>query len=120
AVGRVTWRAFFPASSWFYLHIGVGHLNFLPSAYLPWVTAMVLLGANRRSLMPWACGGLLLAIMFGEGGVYQPTQAAMLAVLIALCLALVRRSPWPLVGIVVMALFALGFGAVKLLPSWEL
>jgi hypothetical protein len=119
-LGRLTCASIFPASSWFYLHIGVGHLNFLPSAYLPWVTAMVLLGANRRSLMPWACGGLLLAIMFGEGGVYQPTQAAMLVVLIALWLALVRRSLWPLAGLVVMALFALGFGAIKLLPSWEL
>ena len=119
-LGRLTCASIFPASSWFYLHIGVGHLNFLPSAYLPWVTATVLLGSNRRSLLPWAWGGLLLAIMLGEGGVYQATQAAMLTVLIALWLAAVRRSLWPIVGVVVMALFAAGFGAIKLLPSWEL
>jgi hypothetical protein len=119
-LGRLTCASIFPASSWFYLHIGVGHLNFLPTAYLPWVAALTLLAASRRSLMPWACAGLLLAVMFGEGGVYQPTQAAMLAVLIALWLAAVRRNLWPLAGILVMALFALGFGAVKLLPSIQM
>ncbi len=119
-LGRLTCASIFPASSWFYLHIGVGHLNFLPSAYLPWIAALVVLAADRRSLTLWACGGLLLAIMFGEGGVYQPTQAAMLAVLIALWLAVVRRSLWPLAGILVMALFALGLGAIKLLPSIQM
>ena len=119
-MGRLTCASIFPASSWFYLHIGVGHLNFLPTAYLPWVAALVLIGAGRQSLGPWALAGLVLAIMFGEGGVYQPTQAAMVAMLIALWLALARRSWRPIVGIALMAAFGLGFGAIKLLPGWEL
>jgi len=119
-LGRLTCASIFPASSWFYLHIGVGHLNFLPTAYLPWVAAAVLEGCIRRSLLPWIMAGLLLAVMFGEGGVYQPTQAVILAALIALWMTAIRRSPWPVMGIVVMLAFAGGFAAIKLLPSWQM
>jgi len=118
--GRLTCASIFPASSWFYLHLGVGHLNFLPSVYLPWVAALVLIGGRGRSLTPWALSGLVLAIMFGEGSVYQPTQAVFLAILIALGLAVTRKSLWPFVGLIIMGLFALGFGAIKLIPSWDL
>ncbi len=119
-LGSLTSASIFPASSWFYLHIGVGHLNFLPSAYLPWIAAVTVIGGGRRRLVPWMLGGLMLAIMFGEGGVYQPTQAMILAVELALCLAVVRKSLWPLAGVVVMVLFGLGFSAIKLLPSIDL
>lgn len=119
-LGSFTCASIFPASSWFYLHIAVGHLNFLPSAYLPWIAAMVVIGAGRRGLLPWMFGGLMLAIMFGEGGVYQPTQALLLAVELALYLAVVRKSLWPLAGVLVMVLFGLGFSAIKLLPSIDL
>jgi hypothetical protein len=119
-LGRLICASIFPASSWFYLHIGVGHLNFLPTAYLPWVAAAVLTGCWRRSLVPWILAGLLLALMFGEGGVYQPTQAAMLAGMIVLWMAAVRRSWWPFLGMFVMLAFAAGFAAVKLAPSVEM
>jgi hypothetical protein len=84
------------------------------------VVAIVIAAFNRRSLMLCALAGLVLAIMFGEGGVYQATQAGMLAALIAIYLALARRSLWPLGAMMVVALFALGFAAVKLLPGWQL
>src|SRR5579875_812939 len=119
-MGRLTCASIFPASSWFYLHIGVGHLNFLPTVYLPWVAALVLAGAQSFSLLPWITAGLLLAIMFGEGGVYQVTQAVMLALLIVCWMAIAGRSWRPLLGIAVMFVFAAGFGAIKLLPSWRM
>jgi hypothetical protein len=119
-IGSLTCASIFPASSWFYLHIGVGHLNFLPSAYIPWVAAAVVIGSRGRSLKPWMLGGLLLAIMFGEGGVYQPTQAMILVTLLALWFAVARRSLRPAAGVLLMALFALGLAAIKLLPSIEL
>jgi hypothetical protein len=119
-MGRLACASVFPASSWFYLHIAVGHLNFLPTAYLPWVAAVAVAGSKSRSLLPWIGAGLLLAIMFGEGGVYQPTQAIMLAVLIALWMAAVSRSWRPIAGIFVMLAFAAGFGAIKLLPSFQM
>jgi hypothetical protein len=49
-MGRLACASIFPASSWFYLHIGVGHLNFLPSAYLPLLVAIVIAAFNRRSV----------------------------------------------------------------------
>ncbi len=119
-MGRLVCASIFPASSWFYLHVGVGHLNFLPTAYLPWIAAAVLMGSERGAIMPWIAAGLLLAVMFGEGGVYQPTQAVMLSMLIALWMAAMRRSWWPLAGILLMLTFAAGLGAIKLLPSIQM
>src|SRR5581483_11243842 len=119
-MGRLTCASIFPASSWFYLHIAVGHLNFLPTAYLPWVAALALAGSRNRRLLPWITAGLLLAIMFGEGGVYQPTQAIVLAMLIALWMAAGSRKWRPILGIFVMLAFAAGFGAIKLLPSFQM
>jgi hypothetical protein len=116
-LGKLTCASIFPASSWFYLHIGVGHLNFLPSTYIPWIAVVMIVGAGRRSLMSWVCGGLLLALMLGEGGVYQPTQMMILTLLMGLWLALAYKSFRPLLGIPLMFAFALGFAAVKLLPS---
>jgi hypothetical protein len=120
SLGRLTCASVFPASSWFYLHIAVGHLNFLPTAYLTWVAALALAGSRNRRLLPWITAGLLLAIMFGEGGVYQPTQAIMLALLIALWMAAANRKWRPILGIFVMLAFAAGFGAIKLLPSFQM
>jgi hypothetical protein len=119
-LGSFTCASIFPASSWFYLHIGVGHLNFLPSAYLPWVAALVVIGSARRSLLPWILGGLVLAVMFFEGGVYQPSQAMLLAVELVLWFAVAGRSVRPIVGITVMVLFGFGFAAIKFVPSVEL
>src|SRR5579884_2157457 len=120
SLGRLACASIFPASSWFYLHVAVGHLNFLPTAYLPWVAAVAVAGSKSRRLLPWIITGLLLAIMFGEGGVYQPTQAIMLALLIALWMAALNRNWRPILGIFVMLAFAAGFGAIKLLPSFQM
>jgi len=119
-IGSLTCASIFPASSWFYVHIGVGHLNFLPFAYLPWIAVVIIIGAKGRSLTPWILGGLLLAIMFGEGGVYQPSQAMILAAVLALWFAVRDRTLRPIAGVLLMALFALGFGAIKLLPAIDL
>ena len=38
----------FPASSWFFLHMATGHLNFLPTTYLPWIAALLCISIDRR------------------------------------------------------------------------
>ncbi len=116
-LGRLTCASIFPSSSWFYLHLGGGCTTFMPAAYLPWIALLVWLGIERRSLWPWIAAGLVLALIFGEGGVYPWTQAVLLAAIIALYLTLIKRSWWPIEGMIVFWVFAMGFAAVKLLPS---
>ena len=43
----------FPSSSWLSLHVGVGHLNFLSIAYMPWVLAMLLLATLTAAALVW-------------------------------------------------------------------
>src|SRR5207248_1751477 len=55
-----------------------------------------------------------------EGGLYEPSQGMILASVLVLWFAVAGKTPRPLAGLLVMGLFALGFGAIKLLPSAQL
>lgn len=110
----------FPGSSWFYLHMGVGHVVFLPALYLPWFIALLWIAAEQRRLFMAALGGAVLALIFFEGGVYPVTQAGLFAGLLGLVLTVQRRSGWPLMVLGIAGLFAAGLAAPKLLPSFEL
>jgi hypothetical protein len=110
----------FPASSWLYLHLGIGHVIYLGSLYLPWILALLWRSMRGRSLFPAALGGLLVALTLGEGGVYPVPQALLLATLLACSLALLERTPRPLVALVTLFAFSAGFAAVKLAPSYLL
>ena len=107
----------FPASSWFYLHIGEGHTVFLAVMYLPWVAALFCLAVDRKKLMPAALAGLLIALTFWEGGLYIAIFAMILIASIALPMMLTRWSLWPLWSGLVAAAFTGGFAAIKLLPA---
>ena len=48
-------------SSWYYLHLGVGHVMFLGYVYAPWVLALFLLDYA-------VLAALLLALVLYEGG----------------------------------------------------
>ncbi len=117
--GRIICASVFPASSWFYLHIAVGHLEYLPTMYMPWIAALAWLGTTRKSLMPWVAAGLLLAITFGEGGVYQALRVLLLSSLLTGYWAATRRSLRPIEGMIILGAFAAGFAAIKLLPTWQ-
>ena len=119
-LGRLTCASIFPASSWFFLHIGVGHINHFPEAYLPWIAVLVWLGTQRRSLWPWIAAAIVFAIMFGEGGVYECTHAALLAGVIVVWRAAVQKSLRPILGAIILGLFAIGLAAIKLLPTWHM
>jgi hypothetical protein len=109
----------FAGSSWFPLHIAVGHIVFLSSLYLPWIVVFFWLGVMRRALFLSAISGLLVALTLGEGGVYTISQAFLLATVLACTLSLVQRSFWPIASLAAFAGFSAGFGAVKLLPTYE-
>ncbi len=105
----------FPSSSWLYLHLSVGHLNFLPVCYVPWIAALLLISIDRRKFLPAAVGGLICAFTLTEGN-YAFLYAAIIIGCVAFVLALLNRSPWPLIYAIVLGLFGVGLGALKLLP----
>jgi len=118
-LGGLTCASVFSASSWFYLHIAVGHLEYLPAAYMPWIAFLVWQGIQRQKLLPWVLGGLLLAITFGEGGVYQCVRIVLLVWVLSLYFAVVGKTLEPIKGMVVLGVFSTGFAALKLLPCWD-
>ena len=118
--GRVTCAAIFPASSWFTGHIAAGHLMALSWLLLPWVVLFMMLAIEGRALSWAALGGLIVALMFHEGGVYQTSHAILLASVLCIALAATRRNLWPLIVLAAFGMFAAGFGAIKLLPAYKL
>jgi len=116
-LGAVACAGLFAGSSWYYLHTEIGHYVFMPYAYLPWAAALLCLGLERRRLTPAALGGLVMALMLTEGGVYALLHTALLLALLAPMIALQRRSFFPLMVLAVMGAFTVGFGAIKLLPG---
>jgi hypothetical protein len=105
----------FASSSWIYLHLSVGHLNFLSVLYIPWVAALLLISIKRRKFLPAGIGGLICALTLTEGN-YAFLYTAIVIGSVALMLALLTLSIWPLIYGLVIGLFGLGFGALKLIP----
>ena len=110
----------FPASSWLYLHTAAGHMCFLSWLYLPWIAAFVLLAVRRRAMAWAAMCGLVVALMFNEGSAYPPTHAMLLVAVLCAVYAITQKSFWPIMVLMGVGLFAVGFSAVKLLPSYTL
>ncbi len=114
AIGAAT---LFPASSWFYLHLGEGHAVMLPFAYLPWLALCLWRAFEYRGATYAIAAGAILALMFGEGGVYAVTYSLLLTGVLAFVVAFLEGSLRPLVELSLAGFFAAGFAAVKLLPS---
>ena len=109
----------FPASSWLYLHLAVGHLNFLPAVYLPWVIALLIMAVERESLFVAAIGGLVCALTFTEGN-YTFLYTGIMVAILSLALAVSHRNARPALTGLTLGIFAAGFAAMKLIPAWEM
>ncbi|MGH7814722.1 MAG: hypothetical protein ACREQI_12060 [Candidatus Binataceae bacterium] len=116
-LGAVACAGTFAGSSWYFLHAIMGHLNFLPCAYIPWAVALLFLSVERRRLTPAVLGGLMVALMLTEGGVYPFLFTCVTLAVLAPAIAVQRRSAFPFLPLLAMAMFTIGFGATKLLPG---
>lgn len=114
-VAAIVGAVVFPSSSWIYLHLAVGHLNFLPAFYFPWVAALLLISIRRREFLPAAIGGAICALTLTEGN-YTFLYTAIIIGSAALMIAIVNRSLWPLVYGLAIGIFGLAFGGLKLIP----
>ena len=119
-LGAVAAATVFPASSWFYLKLGIGHIWGLEATYTPWGLAAAWVASERHSYRYAALGGAVFALMFlGSGPDALVYNGVGLAALM-LGLAMVRKSWWPLWLLVALGLFTVGFAAIKLVPAYLL
>lgn len=107
----------FAGSSWFFLRASEGQFPFLGMAYLPWILAAGWAASERGKLRYAALCGGLLAVSFFEGGPYPPLFGGLTLALVMVSQAAVRLSLRPLLALVLAAVFAAGFGAVKFAPA---
>jgi hypothetical protein len=110
--------ATYPASSWLYLHLSVGHLNFLPGCYLPWVAALLFISIRSKTLVPAVIGGALCALTLTEGN-YTFLYTAITIGAVASILTLLQLSIRPFISGLVIGVFGLGFAALRLVPMSE-
>jgi hypothetical protein len=118
AIGSIACATIFPASSWYYLHLAIGHLEYLPGMYMPLTIALLWFGIRRQRAIFCMLAGLLLALTLAEGGVYQCTRVLLLAGVLGLYLSLAEGSWAPIWGLTIFGFAAIGFGAIKLFPCW--
>ncbi|MGH7814723.1 MAG: hypothetical protein ACREQI_12065 [Candidatus Binataceae bacterium] len=116
-LGAIACAGAFGGSSWFYLRAEIGHLGFISFVYAPWAIGWFFLGLERRRLTPLALGGLAMALMLTESGLYQVLFTAVILSVLAAITAIQRRSFKPILLLAVAGAFAFGFGAIKLIPG---
>jgi hypothetical protein len=119
-LGALAAATVFPASSWFYLKLGVGHVYGLEATYAPWGYAAAWVASERRAFRYAALAGAVFALMFLGSGPDAAIYSGVGLGVLLLALAIVRKSWWPLWILVVLGIFAVGFAAIKLAPTYVL
>ncbi len=117
-IACVVLAGMFPSSSWLPLHIAVGHLNFLPAVYFPWIIAMLLAACRLRRAFPAAIGGLFCALTLTEGN-YTFLYTIILIAIVATTLATTMLSIRPLIMAAIIGAFAFCLCALKFIPAAE-
>jgi len=107
----------FRASSWFSLHLAEGHTWVLGFAYGPWFLAFLLLAVDRKRSGWTVIAGGALAMAFFEGNAYPVIYPAMIAPLVLATPAVLDRTWWPIIALVIAGLFGFGFAAPKLFSA---
>ncbi len=116
AIAGLVLASVFLSTSWLYLQLAMGNLTLsLPTAYWPWMLALLFVGIDRRKLAPLAVGGIMLALTATEGN-YTFVHAVILIGVISLMMALTQQSIWPVFAAIVLVVFGAAIGVIKLLP----
>lgn len=119
-LGAVTCGATFAGSSWYYIHLAPGHGMFMSVMYIPWVLALFWMGWQRRRLAFAAPAGLVTALIFFEGGIYQTSHLGVVLAVLAVVLTIQQRSLFPLGLLLATGFFVIVFAAPKFLPTMHL
>ena len=111
----------FMLSTWYSLHLYVGHTQFLSMAFVPWVLAFV--HRARKAARPSvniSAAAALVALAVFEGGIYTVIFTIFLSGMLAVCWSVQEKSWVPLAVLVLTMSLAGGLCAVKVLPVVEL
>ncbi len=119
-LGAIACAGSFAGSSWYYLHLASGHAVFMASAYIPWIVALFYRGGEVRRLTPAVFAGLLMALIFMEGGIYAVPQTALILTILTLMICVQKRTVFPPLVLAATGVFAVAFSAPKLLPTLHL
>jgi hypothetical protein len=93
------------------------HDEFIPFAYFPWLLLFYVKGCEN---MRWCVGGgLVLALMIFEGGIYPVPYAVLFLSLFVLIEAVVERRCTPIRIFLITLALGLALSGVKLLPMAE-
>jgi len=120
-LGAIATATVFPASSWFFLKAGVGHMWALECvSCAPWAFAFAWLSVERDALRYAAISGAALALMFLGIGPYPTAFTAVGIAALLTAIALMRGDLRPFKILAAIGLFTVGFSAAKLVPSFIL
>ena len=117
-LGAVAGAMVFPASSWFYLTLGIGHVWGMEATYAPWGYAAAWVASQRHAYRYAALGGAVFALMFLGSGPDGMVYSGIGLALLMLGLAAATKNWWPLWMLVALGLFSVGFAAIKLVPTY--
>lgn len=112
-LGAVACAGTFMGSSWYYLHLGVGHVMFFGYVYAPWILALFLLDYAVIAAL------LLALVLYEGGGVYALPHILLLLGVPASILAVERRSFRPVLVFGEILAITLVLSAPKLIAMYE-
>jgi len=111
-IGAVACGGTFMGSSWYYLHLGVGHVMFLGYVYAPWILALFLLDYAVLAAL------LLALVLYEGGGVYALPHILLLLGVPAIIRAVERRSFRPVLRLGEIIGLTLLFSGPKLIAMY--
>lgn len=106
----------FMLSSWFMMHILVGHTLYLTMAYLPFIFLFYLKSIKKTVYL--ILSALFLAIMFFGGGTYPFVFSILFLVIFSIFNAAKNKNIKPIKSIILIIIITLLLGAVKFIPTY--
>lgn len=98
------------------LHLSVGHANFLPAFYLPFLLYFLLMALEDGTVKHAVVAGGILALMAWNGGLHIVPLAAAVVGTLGLVSSLARRDWQPLATASIVGLFGALFAAPRIVP----
>jgi len=106
----------FMLSSWFMLHLFVGHTLYLTMVYLPFALLFFLKSFEKPKLIIFSA--IALVLMFFGGGTYPFVFAILFMAIFSLFSSIKDKELVPIKRIAIIIVLTLLLGAVKFIPSY--
>jgi hypothetical protein len=108
----------FVSGSWLYEKAVMGQMSIVTFAYLPWILAAAWRANQETNFRHAVLGSLVLGLVFLEGGPYPLMFIVTVLGVLTLASMVTERTLRPMLTLAIVVAGAVGFSAVKFLPSW--